>query len=612
MSDELLPYYNRELAYIRRLGGEFAELHPKIAGRLKLTADGTEDPHVSRLIEAFAFLNARIRHKLDDDFPEITDAMLGVLYPHYITPIPSMSIVQMQFDRAQGELTAGYSVPNQSMIETDSVNGDPVRFRTCYPVKLWPVEITNVNLRSVTYSAPVTRFTPDTVAVLRLQLQCMSKEVSFGQLALGALRFFLKGQSQHTFPLYELLFNNVLGIALAEKADDKSPVILERSAIQPVGFNRDEGILPFSPRSFLGYRLLSEFFAFPHKYMFFDLAGLEKKALARFGNRLEIYFYLNRSNTDGEQNITPDACKLGCTPIVNIYRQRAEPIQLTQATTEYRIVPDARRPMATEVYSVDRVRATSPEGDTVEYRPFYSAKHGWKEEENEASYYLTRRPAVERKGEPDSGTEVFLSFVDLNFSPLTAPEWIVDVETTCLSRDLPGRLPFGGDQPHLQLTSGGGPIERLICLTAPSPTLRPTLKHGALWRLISHLSLNHLSIVSDGGADALKEILKLYDFNDSPGTRSMIDGITSMASRRIVGPAGGTHQGVFCRGVEVTIKFDESKYVGSGLFLFAMVLERFLGLYCSINSFTKMIAQTKQREGDLHRWPPRAGEKFLL
>jgi type VI secretion system protein ImpG len=189
----------------------------------------------------------------------------------------------------------------------------------------------------------------------------------------------------------------------------------------------------------------------------------------------------------------------------------------------------------------------------------------------------------------------------------------VDVETTCLNRDLPQRLPFGGDQPRLHLGEGGEPVSRITCLTAPTRTLRPALREGTLWRLVSHLTLGHVSLVEhDDHALALREILKLYDFVDSAEIRKLIDGIDRVGSRRVVGRVRGPRMDAFCQGVEVTLCFDEGKFTGGGLFLFAAVLERFLALYCSVNSFTKLVATVKGKEGELRRWPPRAGEMVLV
>jgi len=612
MSDELLPYYNRELAFIRRLGAEFAEANPKIAGRLLLGPDGVEDPHVERMIEAFAYLNARIRHKLEDDLPELTDALLGVLYPHYQRPIPSMAICRLALDRGQGDLTTGYSIPRDATIETEPVDGEPCRFRTCYPVKLWPIALTSAGLAGRPFSAPATPFTAESVAVLRLELTCYAQDMTFAQLATDSLRFYLKGQPQHVYAIYELILNNVLGVALASSSRDPEPVLLSKECLEPVGFQRDQGMFSYPARAMLGYRLLTEYFTFPQKFLFFDLTGLGGEPLGRAGNKLEIYFYLKSSSVDLEQNVSGDMFQLGCTPIINLYQRPAEPISLTHAQTEYRVVPDARRPWAGEVYSVDRVTATSPDNEQLQYEPFYSFKHASDRREQKAFWYATRRPATATGEKSGRGTEVFLSLVDLGFTPSVPADWTLEVEATCLDRDLPHRLPFGEGQPQLRLIQGG-PLSRIECLTRPTATFRPALKHGALWRLISHLSLNHLSLADyEEGADALREILKLYDFADSAETRSMIDGILSVRCRRVVGRTGGQVSAGFCRGIEVNVHLDEERFAGSGVFLFASVLERFLGLYCSINSFSKLVVTTNKREGELRRWSPRAGETVLL
>jgi type VI secretion system protein ImpG len=612
MSDELLPYYNSELSFIRRLGAEFARAYPKQAERLQWKEEATADPHVERLIEAFAFLNARIRHKLDDDFPEIADAMLGVLYPHYQTPLPSMAVIQFVINAGQGDLASGYTIPRDSELETEPVEGEPCRFRTCYPATLWPIEVVGASLMSRPFAAPATSHTADSVAVLRLELQCLTKELTFAQLAMPSLRFFLKGQGQHVYPLYELIFNHVRGVALAAAPQDPRPTVLPRDCLQPVGFGRDEGMLPYSARSLLGYRLLTEYFAFPEKYLLFDLTGLNARVLAGAGQKLEVYFYLDRTIRELEQNVTKDMFQLGCAPVVNLYRQQAEPIPITHTETAYRVVPDVRRPLAGEIYSIERVTAVSADNERVEYRPFYSFKHASDREVQRRFWHAVRQPAEKAAGQVDHGTELFLSLVDLDFSPSSPTDWTLEIQTTCLNRDLPNRLPFGGGQPKLRLSTGA-PIARIECLTRPTGTLRPPLKRGALWRLISHLSLNHLSLADyEEGADALREILKLYDFSDSAETRSTIDGILNVRTRRVVGRDPRDTRGGFCRGLEVTVHFDEDRFVGSGLFLFACVLERFLGLYCSINSFSKLIATTNKREGELRRWAPRAGETALL
>ena len=614
MSEELLPYYQRELAFIRTLGAEFAQKHPKIAGRLRLGDEGTQDPHVERMIEAFAYLNARTRFKLDDDFPELTHALLDVLYPHLLAPIPSMAIARMSLDRSQAELTSGYHQKKGTPIETDPIDGEPCRFQTCYPVTLWPLDVTSATLDGPPFQAPQTPFSSNADSIIKLQLSCWSPDVRIGQLEFDSLRFFLKAQPQHVFPLYELIFNNTLGVALVDSEQAADPILLSRDCISPVGFERDDGMLPYSNRSFVGYRLLSEYFVFPEKLLFWDLSlsSLSDEERAGLGRTLDIVLFLDRGQAELEQHVSKETFQLGCTPIINLFQQRAEPIRLTHTESEYRVVPDARRPLAKEIYSIDRVTATSPQNDVVEYQPFFSFKHVSSAQQQSTFWQASRQQSESSGTEPDHGTEVMLKLVDLDLSPAVASDWTLDVETTCLNRDLPHRIPFGGGQSRLQ-TLGGEPITAIEYLTPPTPTYRPALRHGAMWRMVSQLTLNHLSLCdSEHGGDVLREILAVYDAANSEETRSMIDGITSVSTRRIVGRSTSGVSGGLCRGLEVNIEFDEDRFVGSGVFLFAAVLERFLGLYCSINSFSKLVATTNKREGVLKAWPPRAGDKVLL
>jgi type VI secretion system protein ImpG len=250
---------------------------------------------------------------------------------------------------------------------------------------------------------------------------------------------------------------------------------------------------------------------------------------------------------------------------------------------------------------------------TTDYEPFFSVKHADAGRGLGRYWHAVRRQAVGSEDQPDFGSEVYLSLVDLDFSPSAPDEGTLAVETVCLNRDLPYRLPFGGDQPHLSFSEADALVARIRCLTAPTRTLRPALKKGAMWRLISHLSLNHLSLEGGpDGATALREILKLYDFADSEETRTMITGVLNVQSRRVVARTGGDGGDAVCRGVEAEIRFDAKCFAGSGLYLFASVLERFLALYVTINSFTRLVTTVEGRKEDLWRWPPRMGEKILL
>jgi len=390
-----------------------------------------------------------------------------------------------------------------------------------------------------------------------------------------------------------------------------APVLLRPDCILPVGFSRDEGALPYTDRSFMGYRLLQEYFSFPEKFLFFDVGELDRAARAGFGNQFDILIYLNREFSL-ERAVAPHTFRLNCTPIINLYRQVAEPIQVTGTRTEYHVVPDVRRQLATEIYSVDAVANAAPHLDKpVYYQPFYSYKHGLDRDTLRLFWHATRRES-ERKD--DEGTEIYLSLVDLDFNPAVPDAEILTITTTCTNRDLPGRLPFGAPEGDFHL-EGPGIYTSIRCLRKPTPTLRPPMRRGAQWRLISHLALNYLSLLeSEGknGPEAFQEILKLYDITDSSATRRQIAGIVGIGARRVFRSVGSMLTGAVVRGLEITVDFDEQQYVGSGVFLFASVLERFMALYASINSFSELVATTRQREGILKRWPPRAGEQIVL
>lgn len=294
MSDSIYTYYERELWFIRQLAQEFAKNYPAAAGRLLLEPNSSADPHVERLIESFALLTARVQHKLDDEFPELTDALLGVLYPHYISPVPSMAILQFDLDHGRDELPNGFLIDRGSKLHTPPVVNLPCKFRTCYPVTLWPVVVTSANL--ITRPLPAgLHAPPGTMAAISLQLECTAG-CGFSGLSLDKLRFHLAGDNLAVANLYELIFNHTTEVvfrSLDQNATQKPIRISPAKCVFPVGFERDEGLLPYPNQSFMGYRLLTEFFAFPSKFLFMDLGGWRQVRQAKMNKKVEVVFFLN-------------------------------------------------------------------------------------------------------------------------------------------------------------------------------------------------------------------------------------------------------------------------------------------------------------------------------
>ena len=592
----------QEIAWFQEATKEFSKEFPEHYARLFLDAQAGRDPHVERLIMAFAMLTARIGDKLDAELPEIIEALLNVLAPHYTAPVPSMAIVQCSLDPQRETLTTRYTVEQGTQLVAEARNGKQCAFRTCYPVTLWPIRIVSAQLD------PADRFgsmPKAAAAVLRLELECLGK-TTFSDLPLDRLRFFLDGNSSLVHTLYELIFNNACQVALQLDGahTDRQPIDLPLRYLRRVGFEPEEGLLPYSRRTFLGYRLLQEYFTFPEKFLFFDIEGLDRAVRAGCGQNLDILIFLDRL-PQLPQPLGPDTFRLGCTPIVNLFETEAEPIRLTHTQYEYRVLPDLGNQDGTEVYRIDNVESTasSRQGDR-QFKPFYAFGH--RSERQHAFWYATRRPS-QRAG--DAGTDVFLSLVDLQLRPTVPEVETLRVFTTCTNRDLPETLLLDGGDREFQ--DEETPQLRVRCLTQPTKTLRPPLRHGLQWRLISHLALNYLSLCDDG-AEALQEILRLYNFADSPLVERQIAGITHVSSSQMIGRLPAARGRCWGQGLQINVEFDEGRYPETGVYLFTSVLDVFLSLYASINSFTQLCVTTKQRKEPFKQWNLRKGAQILL
>ena len=613
MRDELLLYYERELNYLRQLGAEFAHKYPKIAGRLVLEPDKCEDPHVERLLEGVAFLAARVHLKIDDEFPEITEALLGILYPHYLRPIPSMSIVEMSLDADKGGMAAPQKVPRGSVLNSRPVAGVPCQFRTGFDTTVWPLRITECEWTSPDRLVPPIR-SAEAAAAIRIAFEG-PPDLALGQLGLETLRLHITGEAQVAHTLYELLCANTLQIQVRDPSPQTRvrPVMLRPENIRPVGFEESEAMLPFPRRSFPGYRLLQEYFTFPDKFFFLDVAGLAEAWPAGFKNRFELVFLLSPFEQSErrqilELGVSSRTFRINSTPIVNLFLQTAEPILLDQRRYEYPVVPDIRRPLATEVFSVDSVSSVDPHTkEVVRFEPFYSYRHATLRDKKQ-TFWLAHHYPSGKAG--DEGMEVSLSLVDLSTRPMLPEVDTLTLRLTCMNRDLAARLPFGNEAGDFEL-EGGVAVKRIVALRKPTNPVRPPSGKTALWRLISHLSLNYLSLVEDG-RESFQEILKLYNFTGSPYIEKQIEGIVGLSSARHFARLISENGVSFARGTRVEMEFDEDQFAGGGVFLFAGVIERFLGEYASMNSFSQLIARTKQRKEVLNEWPPRAGQVILL
>lgn len=596
--DSALRYYTNELSYLRRMGAAFARRYPGVASRLELSADQCADPHVERLIESFAFLTARLQRRMDNEFPEISTALLGLLHPHLVNPVPSLAIACFDVDPERGRLTSGHKVASGTRLFAQSGSGLTCRFRTTYPVTLWPLAVVDAGFESpAQFDFLDSR--PNVASVLRLRLTCLGATLE--DLELRNLRFYLNGETTLVSQLYELLFCHSLGVAILPESGRAIP--LPEESIAAVGFEPEDAVIPYPSHALPAYRLLQEYFLFPQKFHFFEVKHLDAGLR---GKTMDILILLDRS-LDGRLAVDKWTFRLGCTPIINIFPRTSEPIRLDHKQHEYRLEPDIHRPRTTEIHSIEKVSAsTQPGEDNVTVSPFFSYRHHAGGQSQRAFWYARRIPTV---FEDSTGTDMMISFVDLDFNPRLPDMQVVYAHTMCTNRDFAAQLAAGES---LQIEDSA-PVMGITCLAKPTLPVSPPLGGRALWYLISNLSLNYLSLSSDGGSlDALREILRLYSFSDLPSVQHQVQGIREMSCQRVTQRLGKEPWRGFCQGTQVTLLFDESLYSGTTAFLLASVLNRFFPLYASVNSFTELVIQSVQREGVWKHWSPRVGTMELL
>ena len=610
MNDDLLKYYNRELTFIRRMGAEFAEQYPKIAGRLRLSEEHVEDPHVSRLIEGFSLLTAHIRQKLDDSFPELTEALLGQLYPDYQAPIPATTILKLT---SQNLSTSGITVARGTEFETRTEGLKPCTFQSCYDTALWPLDVVKAEFKNAPFHAPRPSGVTAAKALIKLTLNCEFESTAMHELGVQSLRFYLHGQRHHVYQLHELLLSKVLCIGIAPVDQEQAITFLPATHLQAVGFADEQQVVPYTQRSFSGYRLLVEQFICPEKFLFIELQNLNP-LWPGIADKFELYFYLTESADELERHVTAENFLLGCTPVINLYRDKLEPVTLDASQYEHRLVPRYQNADACEVIRVDKVQAFDAFGHEIPLSPYYSQGHPDYLDQQDMFWHCRRESSGWAGGFAESGTDVYLSVIDRTFQGVNAAQqptdWVIQITALCSNRNLPSYLPFGGGEPKIVSSKHADIIKHIRCLHAPTNTVRPALGDASRWQLVNHLTLNYFT--GDEGLHRLKELLQLYDFRCTPESKALIDGLCNVTITS--GTARVIQQGRMgvCSGSEILLEFTQASYAGSGIYFFASVLQVFFAQYAAINSYTRLAIKLKDHEQLYYRWPAICGDKALL
>ena len=607
---KLRQYYEDELRALRGVNGEFAAEFPAQAGHLGLGGGISDDPHIERFIQATALSNARTAKLIDDNDAKVTEALLNVNYPHYLRPFPSNAIVCVDLQKGIEAMTATAIIPRGATLSATVADGPVCMFRTVFDLALSPLVRSRVALQMFFDLPAALRQGKDSATVLSIDIDCMAANTGFAQLGLGALRVFIDAEQALCAATRDALFMRATTAYLA--LDDGRWIALKDTPIREVGFAPDQPLVPYDALSHQAYRLLTEYFVCPEKFNFFDIDwAVLAPHLAPTCRRLTLHLALAGVPPDSHVaralgQLSHKNFVLGCTPVVNLFKHAARPIELTHSAPDYELIPDGRPADAYDIHSVDKV-TTLHEGRRdhalIEFRPYYGLRHG-EAGGRQGRYYVVRRDPIKALSEP--GHESRIALVDLDLDPLAIPDASVSIELTCTNRDVPSRLRQGTAVLALEQAPGGHPLR---FLRHPSRQYRFAAEDH--WRLISHLALSHCSLAPDG-VERLKETLTLYDLRQSPVSQRQIAGITGLSRRSARARLRVDGYNDLVHGLALSITLDEDAYAGTGIHLFVSVLDHFFALYVHMHSFTQLTILSHASGKELFKCPPRSGAVNLV
>ncbi|HKE95776.1 MAG TPA: type VI secretion system baseplate subunit TssF [Povalibacter sp.] len=624
MDPKILRYYNRELQHVREMGAEFAREYPKIAGRLGLEGFECADPYVERLLEGFAYLAARVQLKVDAEFPTFTQHLLQIVYPHYLAPTPSMAIAQFQPDLNEAGLALGYTVPRGTAMRSVIGKDDrtPCDYRTAHETQLWPLEVKEAKYFGSTagLAAIGVTSTDGVRAGLRITFR-VTAGVPLPELRLADLTMHVSGADELPGVLYETLFANGTGFVVRAPSARGTAHTRDRSKIARCGFEDTEALIPYGRRSFQGYRLLHEYFAFPERFLFFTLRDLGSAIRSLPGNEFEVIVLFNRAMPALEGTVSAENFRLFCTPVINLVEKRADRIHLDGVDHEYQVIADRTRPLDFEIYDVLRAEGygsgTEPE---MFFEPFYASTELTWHGRQKAFFTLRREPRMlstkQRAQGPRSsyvGSEVFVSLVDADQAPYSSNLRQLGLQVLCTNRDLPLHMPIGKGPTDFTVDIGA-PLKAIRCVAGPTKPRESSVHGEYAWRLISHLSLNYLSLLESSakeGATALREILSLYSDPHDLAIQRQIDGVREIAARPTTGRLPAADHVSYVRGLDIQLTCEDAAFQGQGPFLLGAVLDEFFRRHVTLNSFTRLTLRTLNR-GEVMRWPSRQGQRQIL
>ncbi|KVC48613.1 type VI secretion system baseplate subunit TssF [Burkholderia diffusa] len=625
MNPHLLEAYNRELLYFKELMEEFAQAHPKIARRLGVHAGEIADPFVERLVQAASFMTARLQLKLDAECPLLTGRLLETVYPNYVAPTPSIAVARLYPDEREGNLLEGFCVPRGTEFASRVPDGERTSctFRSGLDVTLYPLEIVSARLTGVPPDIPsIERYSVAHRPIrgaLRLRLRTTG-EMRFDELrGLDRLPVYLAGDECVASRLFELIHagavSSVTGAPNRFADTDQTLGIVSDRVVEYTGLATDETLLPLAGSKFHGHNLLHEYAAFPARFWFFTLTGLDAGLRYVTDREAEIVVLLDRFDSALAEHVDASRFALFCTPLINLFRRKTDPAEIPRAGGEILLQPDKQNGSDYEVFAVEALHGFVSKGAaSLDFRPLYRALRN--DESNHGCYFTTRREhrmaetSYRRYGTRASytGTDVFVSLVDQDEAPFPQAMKYLSVDAWLTNGALPSLLTPDG---ATDLTVGiSAPVSRTGLIRAPSLARAPLAQRGAAWRLIGQLNLGYGLLEAQDGS-RLRDILALFAAADDVRYRRQIDSLIRVDTSPVTKKLPGQSQLRFGRGIECVLTVDEAGFDGVSPYLFGVVLEHYVARHVSTHSFTQSVLRSTQR-GELMRWPVRTGTRSAV
>ena len=569
-------YFLNELDSLKEIAQEFSRANPTLAPQL---SQASADPDVERILEGVAFLTAGIRQKIDDDFPEFSQGLLNQIFPHYLRPIPSATIIEFKATPILKN-----TLTTQAGTYLDSVEVDEVRcrYKTTYQVDVSPVSITTARVSETSTG--------------RRAIDLTFTGTNLASWKIDHLRLHIGGDYQGAVDTFFILNHFLDSIALIDAQGNE--ITGDEILIAPVGFDDDFKLLDYPSNSFPAYRLIQEYFLLKEKFLFLEIRGLDKYLNQLNGNSFSLRFYISELPMQIPK-LSAARFVLHATPAVNLFKHEAESFLNDYKRSEYLLRPMRNTNNQFHIYTVDRVTGNNRK---MARKNHYTKTGLFNPEKNTSPVYQT----CTRAGE-SGNVSSYISFSYPRNYDLENKE-SVQVELTCTNGEHTAKLKVGD---ITRKTSSTSELVDFTNIITPSESQEAPTGHSVLWRLLSHLALNYLSLAD---TDNLKSLLELYIFSGHTGSKQevanhkRINGISAVS----VQACDRMIKGVPMRGQEVQVTVDASNFVSKGdMYLFGMLLDRLMGSFASLNCFTEF-SLVDSTTDEVYRWPIRAGDRPLI